>query len=247
VSPDERWLFHIVERVRWERGDDPYAPDSLAREGFVHCSYRDKVVESARLYFPSDASLVVLEIDPSRLTPAIDIASTPRGPMPHVLGPIDRACVTAVLSLEQVPARGDHKAPSPPSLDALLAKVRAFNAARDWRQFHSPKNLAMALTIESAELAEPFRWDTDERSWTRAQSSEGRAHLQHEMADVLMLLLSLSDYLQVDIDRAVREKLALNEQRYPADQAKGRAEKYTAYAPNASSARAAQSDEGDDD
>lgn len=241
---DERWLFHIVERARWERGDDPYIPDSLAREGFVHCSYRDEVVESARLYFAADAALVVLEIDPSLLAPEIDVANTPRGPMPHVLGPIARSSVTAVLSLDEIASRGDHKSASRPSLEALLARVRAFNAAREWRQFHSPKNLAMALTIESAELAEPFRWDTDEQSWSRAQSSEGRAQLEHEMADVLMLLLSLSDYLQIDLDRAVREKLALNEQRYPAERAKGRAEKYTAYE---RAAKSAAGDEGDDD
>lgn len=229
MSAPERWLFHIVERARWERGDDPYAPDSLSREGFVHCSYRDKVAESAALYFAPDAALVVLEIDPSRVTAPVDVASTPRGPMPHVMGAIDRSSVTAVLSLDEVSSRGDHKSASRPSLDELRSLVHRFNAARDWKQFHSPKNLAMALSIESAELAEPFRWDTDEQSWRRAESVDGRAHLSNEMADVLMLLLSLSDYLQIDLDEAVTAKLARNEQRYPADKARGRAEKYTAY------------------
>lgn len=241
---EERWLFHIVERARWERGDDPYMPESLAHEGFVHCSYRDQVAESARRYFAPDASLVVLEIDPSLLRSKIEVVRTPRGPMPHVLGPIDRASVTAVIALDEVPLRGDHKSPSPPSIESLRAKVHAFNAARDWRPFHSPKNLALALTIEAAELAEPFRWDTDEQSWQRARSREGRAHLEHEMADVLILLLSLSDYLQIDLDRAVRDKLTLNERRYPAAQAKGRADKYTAYE---RVEHIAAGDEGDDD
>lgn len=114
--------------------------------------------------------------------------------------------------------------------DALRAKVRAFNEARAWRQFHSPKNLAMALVIEAAELAEPFRWDNDEQSWARAASEPGREALSKEMADVLLLLLSLADYNEIDLVRAVEEKLALNEQRYPAERARGRADKYTAYA-----------------
>ncbi|MBL8677741.1 MAG: nucleotide pyrophosphohydrolase [Myxococcales bacterium] len=114
-------------------------------------------------------------------------------------------------------------------LEALARRVRAFNAARDWRQFHSPKNLAMALVIEAAELAEPFRWDDDQRSWERAASSEGREALSKEMADVMLLLLSLADYNEIDLVKATLEKLALNEARYPAERARGRADKYTAY------------------
>ena len=224
----DRWLFHVVERARWERGDEPYAPDSLAREGFVHCSYRDKVLESARLYFAPDAELVVLQIDPLMISCAIDVAQTPRGPMPHVRGPIDRSSVVAVLSLDAVPARDDLR--DARDLGALQRAAAAFNSARDWRQFHSPKNLAMALTIEAAELAEPFRWDSDDASWKRARSPEGRAHLQNEMADVLLLLLSLAEYNEIDLARAVREKLAVNGERYPEERARGRADKYTAYA-----------------
>jgi dCTP diphosphatase len=114
-------------------------------------------------------------------------------------------------------------------LGALQDAVRAFNEAREWRQFHSPKNLAMALMIEAAELAEPFRWDDDERSWQRARSDDGRAALSKEMADVLLLLLSLAEYNGIDLVGAARDKLALNEQRYPAERARGRADKYTAY------------------
>jgi uncharacterized protein (DUF952 family) len=224
---DGRWLFHIVERARWERGDEPYAPESLAREGFVHCSYRDAVAESARLYFAKDAQLVVLEIDPVHLDAHIDVAATPRGPMPHVHGAIPRSAVRAVLTVPDVSSRDDHKRDD--SLAALVADVRAFNEARDWRQFHSPKNLAMALTIEAAELSEPFRWDTDGASWKRAESDEGKAHLRNEMADVLLLLLSLADYNQIDLAAAARAKLALNGARYPEDRAKGRSDKYTAY------------------
>jgi dCTP diphosphatase len=185
------------------------------------------VQESARLYFAADATLVVLEIDPRTLSVPVDVANTPRGPMPHVHGAIARASVRRVLSLESVPQCDD--ALDPRSLDALQREVRAFNDARAWRQFHSPKNLAMALSIEAAELAEPFRWDTDSEAWARAQTADGRAHLAHEMADVLLLLLSLADYNDVDLLDAARAKLALNAARYPEDKARGRAEKYTAY------------------
>ncbi|MBX3189342.1 MAG: DUF952 domain-containing protein [Labilithrix sp.] len=93
-----RWIFHIVrtEELGWGR-DGRYAPPSLAAEGFIHASYRDRVGESARLYFPEGASLRVLAIDPRRLDVPIEIAETPRGPMPHVRGPIP---VDAVRVLE---------------------------------------------------------------------------------------------------------------------------------------------------
>jgi|LNFM01.1.fsa_nt_gb uncharacterized protein (DUF952 family) len=109
MSDDARWLFHIVERARWERGDDPYLPESFAREGFVHCSYRDSVAESAALYFAKDADLVVLEIDPRLLAAPIDVARTPRGPMPHVVGAIPRGAVTAVLPVGAVASRADRR------------------------------------------------------------------------------------------------------------------------------------------
>jgi dCTP diphosphatase len=115
------------------------------------------------------------------------------------------------------------------SLSSLVAAVRAFNDAREWQRFHSPKNLVMALTIEAAELAEPFRWDTDEESWARAASEEGRAQLRDEMADVLLLLASLASYNRIDLFDAARAKLARNAERYPVERARGRADKYTRY------------------
>lgn len=88
-------IFHVAHRadVVWDAAGD-YHAKSLATEGFVHASYREKVVESARLYFPADADLVVLEIDPAKLSARIEVAQTPRGPMPHVFGPIPRAAIT---------------------------------------------------------------------------------------------------------------------------------------------------------
>lgn len=92
-------IFHIVQRkdLVWD-ADDRYRPASLASEGFIHASYRDRVAESARLYFPADADLVVLAIDPTKLDCRVEIADTPRGPMPHIHGPLPRAAVTGIHS-----------------------------------------------------------------------------------------------------------------------------------------------------
>lgn len=102
-----RWLFHVLrsEEVTWA-SDGRYRPASLEREGFIHASFRDDVLESARLYFPADAALQVLAIDPRRLDVPVDVVDTPRGPMPHVRGPIPCDAVR-VLSLEDVPTHGD--------------------------------------------------------------------------------------------------------------------------------------------
>lgn len=95
-----RWLYHLVPADL--ALDDPYAPASLAVEGFVHASYQGAVRESARLHFPSGAALHVLQIDPRRLAARIEEAETPRGPMPHVFGPIPRDAVAARLPLDAV-------------------------------------------------------------------------------------------------------------------------------------------------
>jgi uncharacterized protein (DUF952 family) len=100
-----RWLYHVV-LVSEDHGD-PYAPPSLAKEGFIHCSYRPSAAESARLYFPPGAALRVLQIDPRRLQIPVDEAPTPRGPMPHVHGAIPRDAVAAVLRLDELAAAPD--------------------------------------------------------------------------------------------------------------------------------------------
>ena len=103
--PRVRWLYHLVPRgtALAER----YAPPSLAAEGFVHCSFRDDLRESARLHFPAGAALDVLRIDPRRLDARVEIAATPRGPMPHVHGAVPRDAIVEVLSLEAVGAAPD--------------------------------------------------------------------------------------------------------------------------------------------
>lgn len=92
-----RWLYHVTFRVRADIS--PYTVDSLYKEGFIHASYASSVAESARLYFPPGSDLVVLQIDPRKLDVPVEIVETPRGPMPHIHGPIARDAIAGVLEL----------------------------------------------------------------------------------------------------------------------------------------------------
>lgn len=112
----------------------------------------------------------------------------------------------------------------PLSLDQLRAELRTFVAERDWDQFHNPKNLAMALTVEAGELLEHFQWLTAEQADALAPQTRGEVEL--EIADVLLFLLRLCDRLDIDPLQAAQRKLALNAARYPVDKARGRATKY---------------------
>lgn len=107
----------------------------------------------------------------------------------------------------------------------LQAALRRFAEARDWGQFHSPKNLAVSLSLEAAEVLEHFQWLTDDQS--RALPPERTAQVAHELADVLLYLVQLSDALGIDLIAAAREKIAINAERYPVDRAKGSSAKYT--------------------
>ena len=111
--------------------------------------------------------------------------------------------------------------------DGLLAlrdALRAFAAERAWERFHTPKNLAMALAGEAGEVLEHFQWLTAEES--AALAAGQREEVALELADVLMYLVRLADVLDIDLAAAARRKLAVNALRYPADKARGRAEKY---------------------
>ena len=110
-------------------------------------------------------------------------------------------------------------------LDSLREQLRDFAAAREWDQFHSPKNLAMALSVEAGELLETFQWLTEEQS--RRLAPEALAAASDEVADVLLYLIRLSDKLGIDPIAAANEKLRANAKKYPADKARGNSKKYT--------------------
>jgi dCTP diphosphatase len=109
-------------------------------------------------------------------------------------------------------------------LESLREQLDDFAAAREWDQFHSPKNLAMALAAESGELLEIFQWLTEDES--RALPAEKLAAAGEEVADILLYLVRLSGKLGIDPVAAARAKLRTNEARYPADKARGNSKKY---------------------
>ena len=110
-------------------------------------------------------------------------------------------------------------------LESLCEQLRDFAAARDWGRYHSPKNLAMALSVEAAELLETFQWMTEEQSRNLAPAT--LAATGDEIADVLLYLIRLSDKLGIDPIAAANRKLLANAEKYPTDKARGNSKKYT--------------------
>jgi len=109
----------------------------------------------------------------------------------------------------------------------LALRLRGFAAERDWDRFHSPKNLAMALTGEAGELAAEFQWLTESES--QCLEPERLARVQQEAADVLLYLVRLADKLQFDLVEAAHRKIEHNAQNYPADKVRGSSRKYNEY------------------
>ncbi|MGC2167454.1 MAG: nucleotide pyrophosphohydrolase [Gallionella sp.] len=112
-------------------------------------------------------------------------------------------------------------------LQMLRDKLREFAEARDWDQFHSPKNLNMALMVEVAELMEHFQWVTEEQSGSL--TPDKKSVVAEELADILLYLVRLADKLGVDLKDAALLKLEKNALKYPADQVRGSAKKYSEY------------------
>lgn len=110
-------------------------------------------------------------------------------------------------------------------LQELRDRLRKFAADRDWEQFHSPKNLAMALSVEAGELLERFQWKSEDES--RNLRPEELARVRQEAADVLLYLIRLADQLGIDLIDAAREKLDLNADKYPVEKSFGSSKKYT--------------------
>ncbi|MEZ4424968.1 MAG: nucleotide pyrophosphohydrolase [Gemmatimonadota bacterium] len=108
----------------------------------------------------------------------------------------------------------------------MASRLREFARERDWEQFHTPKNLSMALAVEAAELMELFQWA--EGGHTELSDDE-RARASQEMADVLIYLVRMADVLDVDLIAAAAMKIAANALKYPADRVRGRSQKYDRY------------------
>ena len=113
------------------------------------------------------------------------------------------------------------------ALKELTEELAAFARERDWDQFHAPKNLAMALSVEAAELVEIYQWMTLEQS--ADPDGPTRERIDEELADIFLYLLRLADKAGIDLLQAAYRKIAANRLKYPADKVRGRSDKYTAY------------------
>ncbi|KKQ81502.1 MAG: hypothetical protein UT05_C0015G0011 [Parcubacteria group bacterium GW2011_GWF2_38_76] len=114
------------------------------------------------------------------------------------------------------------------SIEDLQSKVAKFRDDRDWKQFHTPKDLAMSIAIEAAELMECFQWKSKE-DVEKYLDSEKSVEINEEMADILLYLLNLADVLEIDLLGSAYKKLEKNDRKYPAAKAKGNAKKYTEF------------------
>jgi len=117
--------------------------------------------------------------------------------------------------------------PNADTLAELVAAVAAFRDARDWAQFHKPKDLAAAIAIEAGELQERFLWKTDAEVDQDLANAAKKAGVAEEIADVVMFAMLLSDRLGIDLAEAIAAKLVANERKYPVKLARGSARKYT--------------------
>lgn len=113
------------------------------------------------------------------------------------------------------------------TVSELKSRALAFARERDWEQFHSPKNLSMALAAEAGELMEHFLWATPEQSRAIATEPAKRAKIADELADVVIYALEFANMTGLDVAAAIEAKMATNAKKYPVEKAKGRADKYT--------------------
>jgi len=112
------------------------------------------------------------------------------------------------------------------NIAAIQQALREFAGERDWDQFHSPKNLAIALAVEAAELLERFQWLKEDESRRLSEKPEDYRAVREEIADVLIYLLRLADQMGIDLEEAVHDKMRKNAEKYPVELAKGSAVKY---------------------
>lgn len=113
------------------------------------------------------------------------------------------------------------------TLHELKERMATFVRERDWEQFHNPKNLSMSISIEAAELMEHFQWLTERQS--QQLEPDALQEIGEELADIVLYSLSMANFLQLDLAETVLAKMAKNEIKYPKDQVRGKAHKYTYY------------------
>ncbi len=115
------------------------------------------------------------------------------------------------------------------SLSDLSSRVRSFCEARDWDQFHGPKDLAIGVITEASELLEHFRFLSDEQALSRLRDTQKKADIEEELADILFFLLRFSQRFDIDLGQALLRKIEKSEKKYPLEKAKGSNKKYTEF------------------
>jgi NTP pyrophosphatase (non-canonical NTP hydrolase) len=113
------------------------------------------------------------------------------------------------------------------NITKLKNKIEYFASERDWNQFHTPKNLAMALSVEASELVEIFQWLTQEESLNVSKDTKLKERVAEEVSDVLTYAIRLCDILNIDMEEALLKKIVKNGEKYPVEKAKGSAKKYS--------------------
>lgn len=114
-------------------------------------------------------------------------------------------------------------------LDKIKNYLEEYAKARDWEQFHNPKNIAMALSVEAGELVELFQWLSPEQALQVKDNPEKLNHVSEELADILSYTILMAKYLGVNLEEALEAKLLKNAEKYPVDKARGTAKKYTEF------------------
>ncbi len=114
-------------------------------------------------------------------------------------------------------------------IEKMVIAQRKFSKDRDWDQFHTPKNLAIALNVESCELLEIFQWLKDDESKNVMKDEKKAQMIKEEVADVLYYLIRIADKLEIDMEKEFWNKLSKNEQKYPIDKSHGNSKKYTEF------------------
>lgn len=109
----------------------------------------------------------------------------------------------------------------------ILQRIKTFRDERNWMQFHDPKNMATAVSIESAELLEHFLWKSPEEVEEYMKNPKNKQEVSDEIADIMSFLLELADNLEIDIEQAIEQKMIHNARKYPVGKARGKATKYT--------------------
>jgi dCTP diphosphatase len=114
-------------------------------------------------------------------------------------------------------------------IDLIKKDFRNFVNEREWSQYQTPKNIAMAMSVEASEIVEIFQWLTEQESFDTKNNPEKKQDISYEIADVILYLIRLSDLLDINIAQAVKQKFEINKAKYPVDKVKGSSKKYTEY------------------